>query len=169
MNRSTRRGSASTVIALLVAVSACGSGGTGVLPDVDVVAMTSGEQIDLGDLDGPAVVNLWFSTCAPCLKEMPDFEAVYRRRGDEVAFVGINIGEDAERAGAFTERVGVTYPQYLDQLGSVQTELGVTTMPTTVVIDADGAIVERHSGPMSQDQLDAAIDTALGRATSGDS
>ncbi len=162
MTRSRRRGSASAAAALLVAVSACGSGGTSVLPDVDVVAMTSGEQTNLGDLDGPAVVNLWFSTCAPCLKEMPDFEAVYRRRGGDVAFVGINIGEDAERAGAFTERVGVTYPQFLDQLGFVQTELGVTTMPTTLVIDADGAIVERHSGPMSQDQLDAAIDSALG-------
>ncbi|MFP5489400.1 MAG: TlpA family protein disulfide reductase, partial [Acidimicrobiia bacterium] len=131
------------------------------LPDVDIVALDGDETISLADVDGPAVVNLWATWCAPCRREIPDFEAVHRARGDEVRFVGINIGEDAEDAAAFIDDVGATYDQFLDSEGYVVTELQTATMPVTLVLDADGTISTKHLGPMDQDDLDAAIDEAL--------
>lgn len=133
------------------------------LPDVDIVPLAGGQSISLADVDGPAVVNLWATWCAPCRREIPDFEAVHRARGDEVRFVGINIGEDADDAAAFLAEVGATYEQYLDPEGYVVTELGAATMPVTLVLDADGAISTEHLGPMDQDDLGEAIDLALGR------
>ena len=53
------------------------------------------------------------------------------------------------------------YEQYLDPDAVASAALEVTSMPTTVVIDADGTIVARHSGAMDQDALEAAIDEAL--------
>lgn len=131
------------------------------LPDVEIVTLDDGTTTSLADIDGPAVVNLWATWCAPCRREIPDFEAVHQARGDEVRFVGINIGEDAEDAQAFLDEVGATYDQYLDSAGFVVTELQTATMPVTLVLDAEGAISTRHLGPMDQDDLDAAIDQAL--------
>jgi thiol-disulfide isomerase/thioredoxin len=131
------------------------------LPDVELVALDGSETTSLADIEGPAVVNLWATWCAPCRREIPDFQAVHEERGDEVRFVGINIGEDPEDAAAFLDDVGATYDQYLDSAGYVVTELETATMPVTLVLDADGAISTKHLGPMDQNDLRAAITTAL--------
>ena len=149
-----------------VVMAACGSSGDdaasqGGLPDVEVERFDDGSTISLADIEGPAVVNLWATWCAPCRREIPDFEAVHQARGDEVRFVGVNIGENVARASEFLTEVGATYDQFLDAEGYVVTELRTTTMPVTLVLDADGAISTRHLGPMDQGDLNDAIDEAL--------
>jgi thiol-disulfide isomerase/thioredoxin len=131
------------------------------LPDVDLVALDDGATSSLADIDGPAVINLWATWCAPCRREIPDFEEVNQARGDEVTFVGINVGEDAERAQEFVDEVGATYDQYLDPDGYAITELNTSAMPVTIVINADGNISTRHLGPMDQDDLNDAIDRVI--------
>ena len=132
------------------------------LPDVDLTGLVSGETSSLADIDGPAVVNLWATWCAPCRAEIPDFEEVHQLRGDEVRFVGINVGEDPAVAAEFIEEVGASYEQFADLDGDVSTELRATSMPVTVVIDGDGFVTTRHLGPLDQDGLNEAIDEALG-------
>jgi thiol-disulfide isomerase/thioredoxin len=155
------------VTVLVLTAAACGGGGGGAgsvgdtLPAVSVSPVGGGAEVVLSDIGGPAVVNLWATWCAPCRKEIPDFQAVHEARGDEVRFVGINIGQNADEIGDYLAEVGATYEQYIDEEGFVQTELEAAAMPTTVVIDADGEIVTRHLGPMDQDALDEAIDAAL--------
>ena len=148
-----------------LAVAACGGGSGGgagaTLPEVSITPLDGGSEVLLSDIQGPAVVNLWATWCTPCRKEIPDFQAVHEARGDEVRFVGINIGESAGQIDEYLTEVGATYEQYIDEEGYVQTELEATNMPTTVVIDADGRIVERHLGRMDQAALDEAIDAAL--------
>jgi cytochrome c biogenesis protein CcmG, thiol:disulfide interchange protein DsbE len=179
IDRSLARAALGVVVVVVVVVaSSCGGGDDAVpetdeivpsvdadagdsLPDVELVALDGGESISLADIDGPAVVNLWATWCAPCRREIPDFEAVHRARGDQVRFVGINIGEDAEDAAEFIDDVGATYDQYLDSAGFVVTELRTATMPVTLVLAPDGTISTKHLGPMDQDDLDAAIDEAL--------
>lgn len=137
------------------------------LPDVAIRPLDGGDEISLSDIAGPAVINLWATWCAPCRKEIPDFEQVHLARGDEVRFVGVNVGEDADRAAGFIADVGATYDQFLDPEGYVVTELRTTSMPTTIVLDADGFVSTRHLGPMDEADLDAAIDTALGVTPAG--
>lgn len=153
-------------LAAIVVLTACGAGdGTAGdrLPDVEIVSLTDGSTSSLADLDVPAVVNLWATWCPPCRREIPDFEAVHQARGDEITFVGINVGEDGDRAAAYLADVGVSYDQYLDPQGYVATELETSAMPVTLVVDPSGAVVTRHLGPMDQGELDEAIDAALGR------
>jgi len=150
--------------ALLMAACAGESGDT--LPDVDITGLTSGETSQLSDIEGPAVVNLWATWCAPCRAEIPDFEEVHRARSAEVRFVGINVGEDPTVAVGFIDEVGATYAQFADLDGEVSTELRATSMPVTVVIDEDGVITTRHLGPLDQEGLNEAIDEALGIASS---
>ncbi len=163
-----RRPRVAAVALFTLVVAACGSSGDDGasqggdrLPDVEVERFDDGSTISLADIEGPAVVNLWATWCAPCRREIPDFEAVHQSRGDEVRFVGVNIGEDVARASEFLIEVGATYDQFLDAEGYVVTELRTTTMPITLVLDADGAISTRHLGPMDQGDLNDAIDEAL--------
>jgi len=174
-----RRGLTLLVVGGLI-VSACGSssddGGESsdgpastvagpdgdLLPDVEIENLDGSGKISLADIEGPAVVNLWATWCAPCRREIPDFEAVHQARGDEVRFVGINIGEASSQATDFLSVVGATYDQFIDSEGLVVTELATSTMPTTVIIDADGVITKRHLGPLDQDGLNDAIDKAIG-------
>ena len=150
------------VLAAVCLAAGCGDPVTGdALPDVEIEPLTGGAPISLGEVDGPAVVNLWATWCAPCRREIPAFEAVHLARGDTVQFVGINVGETSQQAAEFIAEVGATYDQYLDPKGFVSTGLEATTMPVTVVIDDAGRIVVRHLGEMRQDELEGAIDRAL--------
>jgi thiol-disulfide isomerase/thioredoxin len=160
-------------------LAACGSGGSlgannetlptadekapdpDTLPDVEVESLDDDSTISLTDIEGPAVVNLWATWCAPCRREIPDFEAVHVQRGGDVTFVGINIGESDDRAAEFIDDVGATYSQYLDPTGEVVTELRTTSMPVTFVIDANGVVTTKHLGPMDQGDLNDAIDEAI--------
>ncbi len=157
-------GRVATVALAAALLGSCGEGDTGAtetLPAVEIASLSTRATMQLSDIDGPAVVNLWATWCAPCRAEIPDFEAVHQERGDEVRFVGINIGESADRALEFIDEVGATYDQFSDATGDVATELRATSMPTTVVIDADGAITLRKRGPLDRAALNDAIDDAL--------
>ncbi|MFZ8996740.1 MAG: TlpA family protein disulfide reductase [Ilumatobacteraceae bacterium] len=159
-HRTSSRLRVGPLLLVVVAAVACGSDSSSLLPDVDVETF-DGAVVSLTDVDGPAVVNLWATWCAPCRREIPDFEAVHRERGADVRFVGINIGDDVEDAAAFLDEIDVTYDQYRDPGGYVVTALGTSTMPVTLVVAPDGSIATTHLGPMDQDDLRRAIDAAL--------
>ncbi|MDN4163734.1 TlpA disulfide reductase family protein, partial [Nocardioides abyssi] len=71
-----------------------------------------GDTYDLADQRGKVVVvNVWWSGCGPCIKEMPMLTEADAETGDDVAFVGINIRDNsAADAQVFEDRLGVDYP-----------------------------------------------------------
>jgi thiol-disulfide isomerase/thioredoxin len=146
---------------------ACGTAGQPAaepaqLPDLVLPHLGEAAAIHLDEIDGPAVINLWATWCAPCRRELPDFEQVHLEIGDEVRFIGVNLGDRATDAARFITEVGVTFDQYLDADGDLNQRLGTATLPVTVITDNQGRIAVVHSGPMDATQLRAAIATALG-------
>jgi len=124
----------------------------------------SGAEATLESYRGqPLVVNFWASTCAPCVAEMPDFESVfqeYTARSD-LAFVGINFGDTRDAAEDMVETTGVTYDIGRDTQRKLLTDFGSTTMPTTVLVDRDGRVVEMRTGPVSREVLVTLVDQLL--------
>lgn len=158
-SRRTLARSGAVGLALVTAVACSGDDDAAGerLPDVTLPALAPGEpELALATLDGPAVVNLWATWCVPCRRELPEFQAASEAHPD-VRFVGVDIGEDADDAQEFLDELGVTFDQYADADGELSGELGVASLPVTIVIDADGTISERNIGPMSAADLDAAI------------
>lgn len=128
------------------------------LPDLTMEPMTvGGPTLELAELRGPAVVNLWATWCAPCRRELPAFQEVSEARPD-VRFVGIDIGEDAGKAQAFIDELGISFDQFVDARGELTDALGTAALPVTLVVDADGSVATEHLGPMTVDDLDDALD-----------
>ena len=98
------------------------------------------------------------ASCIPCVTEMPDLERSYRANGDEVAFLGIQVAENAEDGTEMVGKTGITYPVGRDPRGTVFQEFGGVALPRTVLVRADGTIAYVHSGALSADELQAAID-----------
>jgi thiol-disulfide isomerase/thioredoxin len=145
----------------LAVVAACSSGDDtepAALPAVSLASLDgSGPALELGALRGPAVVNLWATWCVPCRQELPAFQEVSARQPD-VRFVGVDIGEETDRARSFLDEIGVTFEQYADPTGELTDALGVAGLPITLVVDDAGMVVTQHLGPMSVDDLEQAID-----------
>ena len=118
----------------------------------------AGKPFALDELEGPAVVNLWATWCAPCKRELPEFQAVHESLAGEVTFVGVNIGDDGDDAADYLDDLGITYDQYLDFDSELTAALETATLPMTLIIDADERIALRHIGPLDQDELIEALE-----------
>lgn len=124
------------------------------LPTLDVED-NDGNAISTADLTGqPMIVNVWFSTCVPCKKELPAFAAVHADLGDEIRFVGVNPSDTPETNVEFAADRGVTYELLRDPNGAFIDAVGITAFPVTLFIDAGGNIV-RQTGELDEAELRA--------------
>lgn len=137
----------------------------GSVAEVRLGSLEGGEERTLGELVGttPVVVNFFGSWCEPCVEEMPAFERVHQAVGDQVTFLGMSNRERSpEDALAIVASTGVTYPTFDDPDASALTYFGGLGMPTTVFIDAAGNVVDVHSGPLTEAELQAKITGLFG-------
>ncbi len=126
------------------------------LPTDQLPALTlsdaSGKPVALKSDGRPMVVNLWFSTCAPCAKELGEFAKVEADLGDRVRFVGVDPFDTPSAMSSFAADRGVTYELLRDPDESLGQALDVVAYPVTLLVAADGTILDA-SGPMSGDTL----------------
>jgi thiol-disulfide isomerase/thioredoxin len=128
------------------------------VPDFVIDPLDGGDSIDFDEFrDGrPAVINFFGSWCAPCIQEMPDFQAAHREHGDEVAFLGLSNQDTVEDSLDIIEETGVTYVTGYDD-GDILAGFEATYMPTTVFVKADGTILRSHTGRVRAPQLEEAL------------
>ena len=122
-----------------------------------------GQPVSLTDLKGaPVVLNFWASWCKPCLAEHPalmDIAGVYKARG--VAFLGILYGDSHMKARQFISKYGSAYPTLLDPTQRSAIDYGVAGVPETYVLDANGFIVKKITGPIQPGTLQLILDGLL--------
>ena len=116
----------------------------------------AGDAVELASDGRPMVVNLWYSTCPPCARELAAFAAVDAETGDDVRFVGVNPYDTATTMSRFAADRDVTYELLRDPDFALADELGVVAYPVTLFVGADGRIVER-TGPIDAGELRARI------------
>ena len=110
-----------------------------------VVTALDGTAIDLAKLRGKVVlVNFWATWCAPCRKEMPTFDAFYRRHSNEnLELVGISIDFARDAAKMRKAAAPLAYPIAWINDAGVNGFGAPDGVPITYVIDADGIIRDK--------------------------
>jgi cytochrome c biogenesis protein CcmG, thiol:disulfide interchange protein DsbE len=118
----------------------------------------------LAELKGyPVVVNKWASWCGPCRFEFPFFQSQAAKRGDEVAFIGVDSNDSPDAAATFLEEFPLPYPSFSDPDGEIADLFDAREFPSTAFYDAQGELVyTRRGGYSSEDQLAADIDEYAG-------
>ncbi|MDX9872359.1 MAG: TlpA disulfide reductase family protein [Clostridia bacterium] len=117
-----------------------------------------GAAVKLSDLFGrPIVLNFWASWCPPCRGEMPDFHAVYQEIGEEVTFMMVDLvdgrRETKESGEKYIAEQGFTFPVYFDLEQDAARIYGITSIPTTILIDPEGNIAAGVRGPIDAETL----------------
>ena len=118
---------------------------------LDGTGFTLSEHLE-GD-GRPIFLNMWASWCPPCKAEMPDINAASIAHGD-VKFVGVAVNDDPVASAEFATTTGITYTIGFDSDGTVADEYQVRGLPATYIISADGIILERIFGAVSEADID---------------
>lgn len=128
------------------------------LPDLEHPA----ETVSLAQFRGrPLVINFWASWCPPCRKEMPALERVAKLLVGRAAFVGLDTQDERSAGLAFARSRGVTYPLASDT-SQVWSAYGIYGLPVTLFVSADGRILGKQLGGLTQARLEALVHQVFG-------
>jgi thiol-disulfide isomerase/thioredoxin len=116
------------------------------------------------ELEGrPVVINKWASWCGPCRAEFPIFQRVATERGKQIAFLGLNAGDERPAAEKFLAERPLPYPSYEDPEEEIARELKVAKyFPITLFVDERGKTFSHAGEYKSTADLEADIDRYLG-------
>jgi thiol-disulfide isomerase/thioredoxin len=107
------------------------------------------------------VLNFWASWCPPCRAELPDFEEACKKYEGKVVFLMVNLTdgqrETMEEAKDFVASQGYSFPVYFDTKYEAAYTYGVSSIPQTYFIHADGSLETRATGMISASQLEQGI------------
>lgn len=114
-----------------------------------------GNPHKLSDLKGkPVVLNFWASWCPPCKAEMPEFDETCKELAGKVEFMMVNLTDGAtetvESARNFIHMMEYSFPVYYDTDIDAASKYGITSIPTTFFIDADGNLVAHATGAIDK-------------------
>jgi len=118
----------------------------------------SGNKIKFSEImSKPVVLNFWASWCPPCKSEMPHFEKIYNEYKNDIDFMMVDLTdgqrETVDTALKYIKGEGYTFPVYFDKDQNAANVYNITSIPTTVFINADGNILKIYHGALSEKVL----------------
>jgi cytochrome c biogenesis protein CcmG, thiol:disulfide interchange protein DsbE len=127
----------------------------------------AGDSVSLAQLHGKVVLlNVWATWCHPCREEIPQLQALhaqYKDRGLELVGVSVDVDGADSDIQEFMKEFAMTYPIWRDPGERVSAQFLVVGVPTTFLIDREGILRWRKTGPIQPGDtaLIGALQTAL--------
>ncbi len=123
---------------------------------------TAGKKAQLEQYRGKIVVlNFWATWCPPCREEMPELSALHTQyQNKNVVVLGVAIDEIAA-VNTYLQGAPVSYPVLLSENENMElaTQLGneQAVLPYTVIIDANGSVIDTFMGRITLSLLDKSL------------
>lgn len=128
------------------------------------IARPAGDTIRLDSLRGQIVViNFWASWCLGCRDEHEDLTRGALRYADSpVKFVGVLYQDQQPSALKWiTEMGGQSYPTVDDPRARMAIDYGLYGVPETFILDANGRVAHKQTGPITSEVLTRIVDSLL--------
>lgn len=103
------------------------------------------------------LINFWATWCPPCRKEIPLLIAAQNQYAEQnLQVIGIAL-EQAEPVLKYAQEMGLNYPSLVGSADVIDlgNKLGnrLGALPFTVLVAANGKVLETHMGELKQQQL----------------
>jgi len=107
----------------------------------------SGEKIETKDLKGKVIViNLWFTTCHPCIAELPALNKLVKEYKDKnVVFLGLSTDTKEMLDRDFFPNYKFDF-KIIAGANDIVEKIGQTGFPTTYIIDTKGKVIDAWIG-----------------------
>lgn len=140
------------------------------LPAMTITDVNTGRAIDQSAWRGKVVIlNFWATWCGPCRMEIPDLIKLQDRYRDQLVIIGLSIDEGpAEDVKAFAAAEKINYPVAIVDDQTEKLFGGITSVPSTFIVNPDGAIVQRHVGLLRPDVTEQEVRALAGLPTAAD-
>jgi len=113
----------------------------------------NGARKNICDLKGKVIfINFWATWCPPCVAEMPAINALYNKLKNDSNFVFImaDADNDFQKSLSFMKKNNYSLPVY-NSNGDLHAAIFDGTTPTTIIINPEGNIVQKHEGIANYD------------------
>lgn len=139
-----------------------------VIPALDFTLKDQfGNTHTLADYKGKTIfLNFWATWCGPCRAELPDIQKLYEKYSEETEEEVVVLGVAGPRMGGekteeeireFLEENELTYPVLMDTDWTLFQGYGISSFPTTFMIDRDGNVFGYVAGQLSYDIMEDII------------
>ena len=93
------------------------------------------------------LIDFWASWCGPCRQAFRHMDQLYRTyKGDGLDMIAVSVDDDAQAARRFWAMAKPRFPVAWDGGGEVRERFSVSALPTTVLFDPNGFLVQRNEG-----------------------
>lgn len=116
------------------------------------------ESLGLKDLkaDGVVLFNVWASWCVACRHEHPLLVSLARQNA--IPIYGLNYKDERPAARQWLRQLGNPYKaSAFDEDGRVGIDWGVYGVPETFLVDAQGVIRYKHTGPLTAEAWETEV------------
>ncbi len=121
----------------------------------------SGQQVSLAQFKGhPVIINFWGTFCAPCRSETPLLQRTYQaHQGQGLVVLGVDQAEPTDAVAQYGKDYGLTYPLIPDVGQKINHQYGVTALPVSYFVDAQGIIRYVVNGVLDKNFLATGLHT----------
>ncbi|MGB2288098.1 MAG: TlpA family protein disulfide reductase [Porticoccaceae bacterium] len=120
--------------------------------------LLEGGSIDLQSPQKLVLINYWAIWCAPCRKEIPEFNQLLAEQGDNIAVLAVNFdGSQGQQLRDEIAKLGIEFPSLLQDPRTVWGLEPVQVLPETLIIGPDGQLLHRLIGPQTLESLEALL------------
>jgi cytochrome c biogenesis protein CcmG, thiol:disulfide interchange protein DsbE len=126
------------------------------------VTSTSGQSLSLANYKGHVLILDFFASwCEPCKRSIPHLIELNKKYGKQgLQILGLSLDEDRDDLNDFVKPLKLNYPVALAD-EELQSGYGLRSIPTLVLIDKNGVVVEKYMG--LTDEMRKTLDAAIKR------